>query len=108
MSAKDTYKLKIEAQMKLAQTKITELKANAKNYKADALVKYNKHVDDVVHLSDAVNTKLAELGKASDDSWEKLQAGVDSAYKALDSALKGTADKFKHENTAHDTKPKAH
>jgi hypothetical protein len=108
MSAKDTYKQKVEAELKSAETKIAELKANSKNYKADALVKYNKHVEEVSHMAEAVKTKLAELGKAHDDAWEKLKAGVDGAWKILDTAIKGTADKFKADHGAHDAKAKTH
>jgi hypothetical protein len=94
MNAKETYRLKIEAEVKLANVKIVALKADSKNYKATALVKYTKHIDEVQHLSDAVTAKLTELGKASNDLWEKQKDGVERALRLLDVVVKGTADKF--------------
>lgn len=94
MNAKETYKLKIETEVKLANVKISALKADSKNYKAAVLVKYTKHIDEIQHLSDAVIVKLTELGKASEDSWEKQKDGVERALRLLDVVVKGTADKF--------------
>lgn len=102
MDTKESYRRKIEAEVKLANAKIVELKADAKNYKTTVLAKYNKHIDEVVHLSDALTAKLVELGKASDDSWEKLKDGVERAWRLLDAVVKGTAGKFKSDHRIQD------
>ena len=105
MNAKEIYKQKIEAEVNLVAAKIIKLKADAKNYKADALAKYTKHIDEIQNMFNAVTAKLTELGKASDDSWEKLKEGVERAWKILDTAVaNASADKFKHEHAQHTTK----
>lgn len=40
MSTKDAYKQKLEAEIEMAQAKLAQLKAHAKNSAADARIKY--------------------------------------------------------------------
>jgi hypothetical protein len=43
----------------------------------------------------ATKAKLKELDEASDDAWEHLKDGVESAWGALSAAVRDTAAKFK-------------
>jgi mevalonate kinase len=92
---KEAYKQKIEAELELAQAKLAEFKAQTKSSAADARIKYAKHVDDVEQKVDATKAKLKELGEASDDAWEQLKDGVESAWGALSTAIRNAAAKFK-------------
>jgi len=40
-------------------------------------------------------SKLKQLGEASDDAWEQLKVGVESAWGALSAAIRNAAAKFK-------------
>jgi len=95
MSTKEAYKQKIEAELELAQAKLAEFKAQAKSSAADTRIKYSKHVDELDQKVVATRAKLKELGEASDDAWEQLKVGVESAWGALSAAIRNAAAKFK-------------
>ncbi len=95
MSTKEAYKQKIEAELELAQAKLAEFKAKAKSSAADTRIKYSKQVDELEQKVDATKVKLKELGEASDDAWEQLKVGVESAWDALSTAIRNAAAKFK-------------
>ena len=95
MSTKEAYKQKMEAELELAQAKLAEFKAQAKSSAADARIKNAKQVDDLEQKIDATKAKLKEMGEASDDAWEQLKVGVESAWGALSTAIRNAAAKFK-------------
>jgi hypothetical protein len=95
MSAKEAYKQKIEAELELAQAKLAEFKAQAKSSAADARIKNAKQVDELEEKINATKGKLKELGEASEDGWEQLKVGVESAWGALSTAIRNAAAKFK-------------
>jgi hypothetical protein len=95
MSTKEAYQQKIEAELELAQAKLAELKAQAKSSAADARIKYAKQVDELEQKVDATKAKLKELGEASNESWEQLKDGVETAWGALIAAFRDAAAKFK-------------
>jgi hypothetical protein len=95
MSTKEAYKQKIEAELELAQAKLAEFKAQAKSSAADARIKLAKQVDELEQKVDTTRAKLKELGEASDDAWEQLKVGVESAWGALSAAIRNAAAKFK-------------
>jgi hypothetical protein len=95
LSTKEAYKQKIEAELELAQAKLAEFKAQAKSSAADTRIKYAKQVDELEQKVVATRAKLKELGEASDDAWEQLKVGVESAWGALSVAIRNAAAKFK-------------
>jgi hypothetical protein len=95
MSTKEAYKQKIEAELELAQAKLAEFKAQAKISTADARIKHAKQVEEVEQRVGATKAKLKELGAASEDAWEQLKDGVESAWGALSVAIRNAAAKFK-------------
>jgi len=95
MSTKEAYKQKMEAELELAQAKLAEFKAQAKSSAADARIKNAKQVDELEEKINATKGKLKELGEASEDGWEQLKIGVESAWGALSTAIRNAAAKFK-------------
>jgi hypothetical protein len=95
MSAKETYKQKMEAELELAHAKLAQFKAQAKSVAADARVKYAQQVDELEQKVDATKARLKELGQAGDDAWEQLKDGVESAWGALSAAIRDAVAKFK-------------
>lgn len=95
MSTKDAYKQKIEAEIELAQAKLAELKAHAKNVAADVRIKYEGMIDDLERMLDTTKTKIRELGSSTDGAWEDLKGGVESAWGDFKSGLGKAASKFK-------------
>lgn len=95
MSTKEAYRQKINAELGLAQAKLVEFKAEAKNAAADIRVKYNEHLDELQGMVDTTKEKLKELDAASEDAWEHLKEGIEGAWNSLGTALKDTTKKFK-------------
>jgi hypothetical protein len=95
MSLKVAYKKKAEAELELAQARLAEFRAKAKNFTAEANLNYAKQLDDFEHAIDTTKAKLKELGEAGEDAWEKLKEGVESALRSSSSALRNIADKIK-------------
>jgi uncharacterized protein YgiM (DUF1202 family) len=95
MDTKEAFRQKIEAELELAQAKLTEVKARAKSSAADVRISYSKQVDELERKFEATRTKLKELSEASDDAWEDLKEGVESAWGALSVAIRNAAAKFK-------------
>ena len=95
MSTREAYKQKIEAELELAQAKLAEFKAQAKISTADARIQHAKQVDEIEQRVGATKAKLKELCEASEDAWEQLKDGVESAWSTLSVAIQNAAAKFK-------------
>ena len=96
MSTKEAYKQKIEAEVELAQAKVAELKAGAKNSAADARIEYENQIEELEQKIHTTKTKLKELSEASEDAWEHLKDGVESAWGKLSSAVQDSATRLKN------------
>jgi predicted nucleic acid-binding Zn-ribbon protein len=94
MSTLDAYKQKLEAELEVAQAKLVQLKADAKNATADAQIKLSEEADTLEQGVDAAKAKLAELADAGEDTWEQLKEGAESAWGKLSASLRNIADKF--------------
>jgi hypothetical protein len=95
MSKKDEYVKKMQAQLDEWSKDIDVLKAKADKAKAAAKDDYHKMVEDLRTRQKAGAKKLAELKKASDDTWEDLKKDVKSAWDSIEKTLKSTTAKFK-------------
>jgi hypothetical protein len=95
MSTKEAYKQKVEAELELGRAKLAELKAQAKGFTADARIKYDKQVAELEQKLDVAKAKMKDVGEASEDAWEQLKDGMESARDALSAAVRDTRNKFK-------------
>ncbi|QSR34526.1 coiled coil domain-containing protein [Marinobacterium iners] len=95
MAMKEAYEKKLQAQLDEWSAEIDRLKAKADSQEADAQLKYYKEIEELRSLQAAANDKLVELKDSSDDAWEDLKAGVDSARDSLGHALRSAASRFK-------------
>ena len=95
MSRKEAYQKKLQAQLDEWNAEIDKLKAKADKAEADAQLEYYKKIEELQSMQEATNSKLAKLREASDDAWEDLKAGIDSACNSLGNALKSAMARFK-------------
>ena len=72
MSKRDAYVAKIKRQVDEMNLKMTELEANAKEARQDALARYDEEMAKIREHSRTAVAKLAELTAAGEDSWHKL------------------------------------
>jgi len=96
MSSQAAYKLKVEAEIELAQAKLAELKAHAKNTAADARIKLEGMIYDLERMLDGTKTKLRELGTSGEGAWDELKDGVDVAWSEFSKGLGKAAAKFRN------------
>lgn len=95
MTDRKLYEQKMQAQIDEWQAEIDKLKAKASGASADAQLELNKQVDELQSKVDQGKDKLSELAAASDDAWESVKDGVESAWGSLDSAFRDAAARFK-------------
>jgi len=95
MSMKESYLQKLQVQLNQWSAKIDKLKAMADKADADARLEYYEQIDELRVKQAAANIKLRELTDASDDAWEDLKAGIESAWLSLGDSVKDAAARFK-------------
>ena len=95
MSMKEAYEKKLQAQLDEWNAEIDKLKAKAANAEADVQIEYHKQIGELHSLQKSANGKLSKLKEASDDAWEDLKFGVESACDSLGSAIKSAVSRFK-------------
>ncbi|SDW57629.1 hypothetical protein [Nitrosomonas communis] len=97
MSELNAYKQKLEAEIEQAETKLKDLKAEAKSSAADAQIRmqYDQRTQELEQHIDNAKAKLKELGGASEDAWEELKEGIENAWDSLRNAVREGAAKVK-------------
>lgn len=95
MSKKELYKQKMQAQLVEWEAEIDRLKAKASGASANVQLELNKEIKALKGKIEHVKTKLAELAAASEDAWESIKEGVDSAKDSLKAAMRDAKEKFK-------------
>ena len=95
METKDEYKARIDAQLKEWSARIAELMAKAERTEAGLKAEYLKDVENLKVKKEALQVKLEDLKKTSDDAWETLKAGMEHAASDLKTALNNAVAKFK-------------
>lgn len=95
MSMKESYQQKLQAQLDEWNADIDKLKARADKAEATTKLKYYEKVEELREKQAAANAKLTELMAASDDAWEDLKVGAESAWLALGESVKSATSRFK-------------
>jgi len=94
MNDKELYIQKLRAQMDEWNSDIAKLKAKAAGAKADVQIEMNKQIEALDHRMQEVGAKLSELADASEDAWDSVKKGVESAWGSLKSAFGDAASRF--------------
>lgn len=94
MNDKELYMQKLRAQMDEWNADIAKLKAKAAGAKADVQIEMNKQVEALDHRMQEVSAKFSELAEASEDAWDSVKKGVESAWGSLKSAFGDAASRF--------------
>jgi hypothetical protein len=95
MSEKKLYQQKMEAKLDEWKAEVDLLKAKASGASANAKLKLNQQVKDLEAKIGQGKAKVAELANASEESWDSIKEGIESAWGSLKSAFKDAASKFK-------------
>lgn len=73
MNTKESYRQKIEAELKRVQTKLAEFEAPGKSLPTDVRIKYAKQVDSLKQKIDTTKSRLKERGESNRDFWDLLR-----------------------------------
>jgi transposase len=95
MSKKELYKQKMRAQLDEWEAEVDKFKAKASGASANVQLELNKNINAMKDKIEQGKSKLAEIADASEDSWESIKAGVDSAWDSLGAAVSDAKAKLK-------------
>jgi predicted nucleic acid-binding Zn-ribbon protein len=91
---KDAYVEKLMGNIAVWTREIDEIQAKAAKAKDDVLVEIKKQVEEMKAKRLALEGKMADLQKASEEAWEEVKGGVDVARQILGQAVKSAKEKF--------------
>ena len=103
MGDKELYQQKMQAQLDELRAKLDILKARAAGASADAQLELNKQVAAMESRIEEGKMKLSQLAESSDEAWDTMKAGFESAWDSLKTAAGEAAAKFKDSDA--DRKP---
>ncbi len=94
-SNKDQFVASAEVKLKQLDARIAELGAKAETLQADAKAEGTKAVDALKEQRAKLGVKLDEVKKASQETWQDVKAGFDTAMNELEKAYDNLKAKFK-------------
>lgn len=94
MGHREDYQRKIEAQLREWSQKIDELTAKVEGAEADAKAEYERRITELRSKHRAVQDRLDEIRRSSDEAWETLKVGMESAMNQFKRTLDEALSKF--------------
>jgi len=98
MHARETFKKKIETELRGVQVKLLELQTKARSEKSPLRIKYTRQLDIIERQVEDTTSTLRNLDRAEDHTWEQLRDGVEDAWKALQNSLEDAISTFEGSN----------
>lgn len=84
----------MEAQLQEWGTKLDQLKAKADQAGADAEAHLNQKIEELGTKRDEMAQNLENLKNSSDDAWESIRAGLQSAWQEVNKGFEEATHKF--------------
>ncbi len=95
MSEKETLRKKLEAELDAAEAKLRELTAKAKSKAGDAAGEYEEQIAALKQHVEKGRDALARIADASDEAWDSIRGGLESAWGSMRKAVTDAASKLK-------------
>lgn len=95
MTDRELYQQKRQAELDEWMAMVDQLKAKATKVAADARLEMNRQIQAIESRIKEGRAKLTELEAASEDAWDSIKCGVDSAWTSLKTACGEAAARFK-------------
>lgn len=96
MSDKKAYEEKQHAKLAEWRAEIDKLKAKADQASAAMKIEYDRKILDLQEKVVIAEGKLDVLRTASEEAWDDIKQGVESAIHDVGEGFKAAASKFKH------------
>ena len=94
MSDKNAYEHKLEAQLKVWQAEIDKLRAKADKASADARIKYDEQVEELITYQKKGQKQLAELQQANESAWADMRSGMEKAWDDMAKSWKNAMSRY--------------
>lgn len=94
-SAKHRFQQKLETQLKEWDTKLEELKAKARDAKAEIRAEFEVQLEDLAGERALAQETLQELRRHGEWAWEDLKDSTEKTWSELREAIKRSASLFK-------------
>lgn len=95
MGMKEAYQEKLEAQLRIWNAKIEELKGKADKAEAEAKIRYQEQLQALRAKQEEAEKRLRELKAAGEGAWEDLKGGIEKVWDELRDAVEKAASRFK-------------
>jgi frataxin-like iron-binding protein CyaY len=95
MTTKDDYIKKLKDQLERWNADISKLEAKTKGSVAEMKGVYEKQLKELHYRRNAMQKTVAEIQKASDQAWDHLRKGADTAWKTMAESIKKARSGFK-------------
>lgn len=95
MSNRDAYVEKMKAKIDEWNADIEKMEAKARGAEADAKIKYSEQLTAMRQHRDEARARMRELQVASEDAWERIRDGMESAWASMSKGFRDAADRFK-------------
>jgi uncharacterized coiled-coil DUF342 family protein len=87
MKSQDEYINKMKAKLDQLDAKIDVWKAKADEASSDVKIEYNEKIEELRQERKEGEAWLEKVSDASDDAWESIKDGFESAYERMKKAL---------------------
>lgn len=95
MSKRSEYVEKMKVKLDEWNADIDKLEAQAKSAEAELKIEYREQLEALKQQRDEAKAKLQKLESASDEAWEDIKTGVETAWRSMSSALDSAISRFK-------------
>lgn len=95
MNAKEQYRQKLHAQLLEWQEKAAKMRALSEQASEEARAAMQGPIAELDEKIDAASRKLLELSNISEESWESVREGFETAWETLRAAVRDAAAKLK-------------
>lgn len=85
MNEKELYQQKKQAQLDEWKADVDKLKAKASEASADAQLEINDEIEALEGRIEKGKNRLAEVGDATEDTWESIKDSVEDAWDSMKS-----------------------
>jgi putative heme iron utilization protein len=95
MKERDAYVEKMKANLDVWNAELDKLSAKMKASEADARIEYQKTIANLTRQRDEGIQQLDKLQAATEDAWQDMRKGFESAFNNISKAFGAAMDRYK-------------
>lgn len=95
MKDKDAYIQKLHARLDEWKADIERLRARSGKIETESRLEYEKHIKNLTNKHREAEQSVSKVREAGDDVREDLKSSLQSAWDALEEAIKSARSRFK-------------